>query len=73
MLQDETEEYIQVFKEARNLANSVVRCQNRLTKKKAVEDIENEKLIPDCFSSNVNRSKKDTNRETAPCLTMMVT
>jgi len=44
MLQDETEESIQAYKETRNLGNSVLRRQKRLAEKKAIEDIENYKM-----------------------------
>lgn len=49
MLQDGTEEIIQAFKEARNLANRTVRRQKRLAEKKAIEDIEIYKMNPRLF------------------------
>lgn len=49
MLQDASEERIQTYKEARNLANSIVRRQKRLAEKKAIEDIENYKANPRLF------------------------
>lgn len=64
MLPDETEENIQVYKEVRNIANTIGRCQKRL-------DIKTIKWSPECFSSNVSRSKMDANRKTVSCPTMM--
>jgi len=49
MLQDAKEERIQIYKEARNLASSIVRRQKRLAEKKAIEDIENYKANPRLF------------------------
>jgi len=49
MLQDTRGEKIQTYKEARNLANSIVRRQKRLAEKKAIEDIKNYKANPTLF------------------------
>jgi len=40
MLQDSSEERIQAYKEARILANRIIRSQKRLAENKAIENIE---------------------------------
>lgn len=49
MRQNATEENRKQIKEVRNLANSIVRRQKRLEKKKAIEDIANYKIIYKLF------------------------
>lgn len=49
MLQDARKENIQTYKEARNLVNSIVKCQKRLVEKKAIKDIDNYKTNPRLF------------------------
>jgi len=49
MLQDAREENTRTYKEARNLANSILRRQKRLAEKKAIEDIKNYKTNPRLF------------------------
>ncbi|KAL4141519.1 hypothetical protein QTP88_004148 [Uroleucon formosanum] len=49
MLQDASEERIQAYKDARILANRIIRRQKRLAEKKAIEDIESYKTNPRLF------------------------
>jgi len=58
MLQNAREEKIQTYKETRNLANSIVRCQKRLAEKKAIEDIENYKASPTLFNKQCKSVKE---------------
>lgn len=59
MLHDETEENIQANKEARNVANCVVRRQKGLAEKKAIEDIENYKMNLTLFFKQCKLIKKE--------------
>jgi len=58
MLQDTSEERIQTYKEARNLANSILRRQKKLAEKKAIEDTENYKANPRLFYKHCKSVKK---------------
>ncbi|KAL5235174.1 hypothetical protein ACI65C_002584 [Semiaphis heraclei] len=58
MLQDTSEERIQTYKEAKNLANSILRCQKRLAEMKAIEDIENYKANPRLFYKHCKSVKE---------------
>jgi hypothetical protein len=49
VLRDASEERIQAYKEARILANRIIRRQKRLAEKKTIEDIESYKYNPRLF------------------------
>jgi len=58
MLQDATQENIQIYKEARNIANSTMRRQKRLIERRAIDDIEKYKNNPRLFFKQIKSIKE---------------